>query len=49
MKLSVKISMKCSPISMHFPIQMNPHLTYTGFLFKRSEIKCFPCSRLKEH
>jgi len=48
MKLSTKIPMKCSAISMHFPIQITPHLTYTVFLLK-NEPKCFPCFRLKEH
>lgn len=58
MKLSVKTDMKCSAISTHFPIQINPRFTYTDVLLKPTKhntpknpqnTKHFPHSRLKEH
>lgn len=58
MILSVKTDMKCSAISTHFPIQINPRFTYTDVLLKPTKhtkkppehkTKHFPHSRLKEH
>lgn len=49
MKLPVKLSMKCSAISMYFSIQINPLLMYTEVFLLKSETKHLPCSRLKEH